>query len=101
MEDCDYYCTLGLERSASDEDIRRAYRRLARRFHPDVTIDAEGESKFKAVGEAYNTLRRADSRSAYNQQLLSRPGPGPWIDFPPDLYFALLPWPILTWLWWR
>lgn len=100
----DHYCTLGIDRMASDDDVRLAYRRLARRFHPDVTDDVDGERKFKAVGEAYKTLRRADGRSAYNRQLVGRtvpPNRDEWIAFPPDLAFALFPWPFLTWLWWR
>jgi curved DNA-binding protein len=105
MMNCsDHYCTLGIDRMATDDDVRRAYRRLARRFHPDVTEDADGERKFKAVGEAYKTLRRAASRSAYNRQLVSNATPpdgDAWIAFPPDLGFALFPWPFLMWLWWN
>lgn len=106
MECDDHYCTLGIDRMASGDDIKKAYRRLARRFHPDVTDDADGESKFKAVGEAYKTLRRPETRSAYNRQLLEvRPtgdsGANEWISWPPDLCFAIFPWPLFTWFWWR
>lgn len=102
----DHYCTLGIDRMASADEIKFAYRRLAKRFHPDVTADADGERKFKAVGEAYKTLKRPETRLAYNRQL---PGnhPAPqadwdaWISIPPDLGFSLLPWPFLTWFWWR
>lgn len=106
MKNCDYYCTLGIDRIASDAEIKMAYRRLARRLHPDVTDDADGESKFKTVGEAYKTLRHHDSRSAYNQQLSGSQAPAPsawqpWLAIPSDLWFALYPWPIFTWLWQR
>lgn len=106
MENCDHYCTLGIDRMASDSEIRTAYRKLAKRFHPDVTDDADGESKFKAVGEAYKTLRHPETRMAYNRQNVDYRSIGSttgneWIAFPPDLFFSLLPWPILTWLWWR
>ncbi|WP_066882797.1 J domain-containing protein [Dechloromonas denitrificans] len=104
MENCDYYCTLGIDRTASEAEIKKAYRRQAQRLHPDVTDDPEGESKFKRLGEAYKTLRRADTRSAYNLQLVTdspviSPALWLWIAFPPDLCFALLPWPLFTWLW--
>jgi len=106
MECHDHYCTLGIDRMASGKEIRTAYRRLAKRFHPDVTEDANGESKFKAVGEAYKTLRYPETRCAYNLQLPDIPEIGEtdriiWIALPPDLCFAMFPWPILTWLWWR
>lgn len=106
MECKDHYCTLGIERTASGDEIKRAYRMLAKRFHPDVTDDLDGERKFKAVGEAYKTLRHPTTRTAYNLQLVDIPSTeafawSTWIVIPPDLCFALLPWPVLTWLWWR
>jgi hypothetical protein len=106
MENCDYYCTLEIDQKASPEEIRKAYRKLAKRFHPDVTDDADGENKFKAVGEAYKTLHHPAARRAYNRQQAiirdRRPAsPADWISCPPDLPFALFPWPIFTWLWWR
>ncbi len=52
----DYYATLGIERGASDGDIKKAYRRLARKFHPDVSKEKGAEEKFKEVAEAYQTL---------------------------------------------
>ncbi|MBS1158135.1 MAG: hypothetical protein H6R15_554 [Proteobacteria bacterium] len=106
MQCHDHYCTLEIDQSASGAEIKTAYRRLAKRFHPDVTADADGENKFKAVGEAYNTLRRPETRLAYNRQLTGHHSPRPaaweaWIAVPPDLSFALLPWPIFTWFWWH
>jgi curved DNA-binding protein len=63
----DYYATLGLERGASEDAIKKAYRRLARKYHPDVSKEANAEEKFKEVAEAYQTLKDADKRKAYDQ----------------------------------
>ena len=63
----DYYASLGLERAASDEDIKKAYRRLARKYHPDVSKETGAEEKFKEVAEAYQTLKDPEKRAAYDQ----------------------------------
>ena len=63
----DYYETLGLERDASEGDIKRAYRKLARKYHPDVSKEADAEERFKEVGEAHNVLKDPEKRSAYDQ----------------------------------
>ena len=63
----DYYAIMGLERSASADDIKRAYRRLARKYHPDVSKESDAEARFKEVGEAYNVLRDPESRKLYDQ----------------------------------
>ena len=63
----DYYSTLGIERGAGAEDIKKAYRKLARKYHPDVSKDPDGEEKFKAVAEAYETLKDPEKRAVYDQ----------------------------------
>ncbi len=78
----DYYATLGVERNASDEDIKKAYRRLARKYHPDVSKEANAEEKFKEVSEAYETLKDAEKRKAYDE--LGRHASGEEFRPPPD-----------------
>jgi len=63
----DYYETLGLERDASEGEIKSSYRKLARKYHPDVSKEADAEERFKEVGEAYNVLKDPEKRSAYDQ----------------------------------
>jgi curved DNA-binding protein len=67
MEFKDYYGVLGVERDASQEDIKRAYRRLARKYHPDVSKEPQAEERFKEVQEAYEVLKDAEKRAAYDQ----------------------------------
>ncbi len=62
----DYYGVLGVERDASAADIKRAYKRLARKFHPDVSKEPDAEERFKQVGEAYDVLRDRDKRATYD-----------------------------------
>ncbi len=70
----DYYAILGVEPTASAEDIRKAYRRLARRYHPDVSKEDDAEERFKEVSEAYQTLSDPEKREAYDQLGRHRPG---------------------------
>ncbi len=67
MEFKDYYGVLGVPREASQDDIKRAYRRLARKYHPDVSKEPQAEERFKEVQEAYEVLRDAEKRAAYDQ----------------------------------
>jgi curved DNA-binding protein len=63
----DYYDVLGVKRDASSEDIRRAYRKLARKYHPDVNKEPEAEDRFKEISEAYEVLRDPEKRERYNR----------------------------------
>jgi curved DNA-binding protein len=66
MEYKDYYKTLGVERDAGQDEIKRAYRKLARKFHPDVNKAADAEKRFKEIGEAYEVLKDPEKRTAYD-----------------------------------
>ena len=67
MQFKDYYETLGVARAASQDDVKRAYRRLARKYHPDVSKEANAETRFKEVGEAYEVLKDPEKRAAYDR----------------------------------
>jgi curved DNA-binding protein len=67
MEYKDYYKILGVERDSTQDDIKRAYRKLARTYHPDVNKEAGAEAKFKDAGEAYEVLKDPEKRAAYNE----------------------------------
>src|SRR5262245_38677941 len=67
MEYKDYYNVLGVDRKASQDDIKHAYRRLARKYHPDVSKEKDAEEKFKNLQEAYEVLKDAEKRSSYDQ----------------------------------
>jgi curved DNA-binding protein len=70
----DYYSALGVERGASNDEIKKAYRRLARKYHPDVSKEKDAEEKFKEVAEAYQTLSDKEKRAAYDQLGSHNPG---------------------------
>lgn len=67
MEFKDYYTIVGVPRDASAEDIKRAYRKVARKYHPDVSKERNAEEKFKELGEAYEVLRDPEKRAAYDR----------------------------------
>jgi len=67
MEFKDYYEVMGVVRDATQDEIKRAYRKLARKYHPDVSKQNDAEERFKEVGEAYEVLKDTDKRAAYDQ----------------------------------
>ncbi|HUE49351.1 MAG TPA: DnaJ domain-containing protein, partial [Steroidobacteraceae bacterium] len=67
MEFRDYYKVLGVERGASADQIKAAYRRLARKYHPDVSKELNAEARFKEMQEAYEVLKDPEKRAAYDQ----------------------------------
>lgn len=70
----DYYASLGVEREASAEEIKKAYRKLARQYHPDVAKEEAAEERFKEISEAYQTLSDPEKRQAYDNLGRHRPG---------------------------
>ena len=85
MEYKDYYAVMGVGRDATADEIKRAYRRLARKYHPDVSKEPDAEARFKEIGEAYEVLRDPEKRAAYDA--LGQRKPGEEFRPPPDWGF--------------
>jgi len=67
MQYKDYYAIMGVDRKATQDEIKRTYRKLARKYHPDVSKEADAEVRFKELGEAYEVLKDPEKRAAYDQ----------------------------------
>ena len=67
MDYKDYYKSMGVERAATQDEIKRTYRKLARKYHPDVSKEADAEARFKELGEAYAVLKDPEKRAAYDE----------------------------------
>src|SRR5215510_10722054 len=83
MDFKDYYATLGVAKTATEKELKQAFRRLARKYHPDLNPgDKSAESKFKEINEAYEVLGDAEKRKKYdelgaNWRMYEQAGPGP------------------------
>jgi curved DNA-binding protein len=70
----DYYAALGVDKQAGADEIKKAYRRLARKYHPDVSKEKDAKEKFQDISEAYETLKDPEKRAAYDQLGSYQPG---------------------------
>ena len=72
----DYYEVLGLSKGASEDEIKKAYRQLAKKYHPDINKEPGAEEKFKEINEAYDTLSDPDKKARYDQYGFDDPTQG-------------------------
>jgi curved DNA-binding protein len=86
MQFKDYYQIMGISRDASQDEIKRTYRKLARKFHPDVSNEPDAEERFKEINEAYEVLQDKERRAAYDR-LASGHSAGEPFQPPPDWHF--------------
>ena len=84
MDFKDYYALLGVARDADADEIKRAYRKLARKYHPDVSQEPDAEARFKEVAEAYEVLKDPEKRAAYDSAGRRWQERGPAAEPPPD-----------------
>lgn len=84
MQYKDYYKIMGITKTASQDEIKRAYRKLARKYHPDVSKEKNAEEHFKEVGEAYEVLKDPEKRAAYDQLGANWQSDQPGFQPPPD-----------------
>ena len=82
-----YYSTLGVAEDATQDEIKRAYRKLARKYHPDVSAEANAEARFKEISQAYETLKDPETREAYDR--LRRGAANGQFNMPPEWDFNL------------
>jgi curved DNA-binding protein len=87
MEFKDYYKIMGVDPTASQDEIKRSYRKLARKYHPDVSKEKDAEARFKEVGEAYEVLKDAEKRAAYDKLRQGGWRQGERFNVPPDWQF--------------
>ncbi len=87
MEFKDYYAVMGVSPEASQDEIKRAYRKLARKYHPDVSKEPNAENRFKELGEAYEVLKDPEKRTAYDKLRKGGWRAGEKFDVPPDWEF--------------
>src|SRR3546814_20609835 len=86
MEFKDYYTVLGVEPGAGEAEIKTAYRRLARKYHPDVSKEAGAEDRFKSINDAHEVLRDSEKRTQYDQLRARGFSPGEAFRPPPGYH---------------
>ena len=103
MKTKNYYHILGVKQDVGSDEIKKAYRKLARQYHPDVSRDPDGENKFKEIGEAYETLRTPATRLAYDRRSFSgacrRTEDWPAASISINICWSGVPW-LKFWFWW-